>query len=216
MTVIAPNGFVYEGPVTGTSAPMARQRNRRDLIMGVDFGQAADSTAIAVLEVTESEYQCRHLERLPLGSPYPRQCDRISALHRALCEQGRVGVVADATGVGRAVVDLLRLEVNRVVGLTITGGEAVTWAKRDDVRVPKRELVGVTKVLLQGGYLRIAAGLTEAPTLVRELLAFEAKISLSGHDTYEAWREGEHDDLVLALAMAAWFAENRRQTRLVA
>jgi len=127
MTLISPNGFVYEGPVTGTSPSVPRRRDRGDLIMGVDFGQAADSTAIAVLEVTDEEYQCRHLERLPLGQPYPRQCERISALWRALREQGRVGVVADATGVGRALVDLLRLGVNRVVGLTITGGEAVTW-----------------------------------------------------------------------------------------
>lgn len=30
----------------------------------------------------------------------------------------------------------------------------------------------------------------------------------TGHDSYEAWRDGDHDDLVLSLAMACWFAEN--------
>jgi hypothetical protein len=184
--------------------------------MGVDFGQAADFTAIAILEVTEEEYQCRHLERLALGMTYPDQVDRIADLWHVLSDQGRVGVVADATGVGRAVVDLLRLEVRKVTGLTITGGDAVTWDGGREVRVPKRDLVSTTKVLLQGGYLRIAASLAEAPTLVRELLAFEARINLRGHDTYEAWREGEHDDLVLALAMGAWLGENHRQARLVA
>jgi hypothetical protein len=45
---------------------------------------------------------------------------------------------------------------------------------------------------------------------LRELLNFRVKISLSGHDTYEAWREQEHDDLVLAVGLAAWLAENGR------
>jgi hypothetical protein len=40
-----------------------------------------------------------------------------------------------------------------------------------------------------------------------ELLNFRVKINLaSGHDSYEAWREGDHDDLVLAAAMAVWSA----------
>ena len=32
------------------------------------------------------------------------------------------------------------------------------------------------------------------------------KISDSGHDTYSAWREKDHDDLVLACSMAVWFS----------
>jgi hypothetical protein len=46
-----------------------------------------------------------------------------------------------------------------------------------------------------------------AEILVRELLNFRVKISDLGHDTYNAWRESEHDDLVLAVAIAAWVAE---------
>jgi len=30
----------------------------------------------------------------------------------------------------------------------------------------------------------------------------------TGHDSYEAWREGDHDDIVLSLAVACWSAEN--------
>ena len=39
---------------------------------------------------------------------------------------------------------------------------------------------------------------------------FRATISLTGRDSYgagEDWREGRHDDLVLATAMAAWYGE---------
>jgi hypothetical protein len=40
------------------------------------------------------------------------------------------------------------------------------------------------------------------------MLAFKVEITKSGHDTYgNDWRENEHDDLVLAVALAAWAGE---------
>ncbi len=45
--------------------------------------------------------------------------------------------------------------------------------------------------------------------LVEELQNFKLKITTAGNDTYEAWRESDHDDLVLAAAMAAWYGEKR-------
>jgi hypothetical protein len=49
------------------------------------------------------------------------------------------------------------------------------------------------------------------PVLVQELLAFRVKIDpLTAHDSYGTWREGAHDDLVLATAVAAWWAERRQ------
>ncbi len=38
--------------------------------------------------------------------------------------------------------------------------------------------------------------LPEAALLVQELLNFQVKITAAGNDTYRAWREGQHDDLV--------------------
>ena len=64
---------------------------------------------------------------------------------------------------------------------------------------------------LQAGRLRIAAALPEAGTLRAELENFRAKIGAAGHDSYGAgddWREGNHDDLVLAAALAVWFGEH--------
>lgn len=41
-----------------------------------------------------------------------------------------------------------------------------------------------------------------------ELQTFEVKINpQTAHDSYLAWREGQHDDLVLAVAMACWYRE---------
>ena len=44
--------------------------------------------------------------------------------------------------------------------------------------------------------------------LVKELLNFRVKINIStAHDSYEAWREGDHDDLVLSVALSCWAGE---------
>ena len=34
------------------------------------------------------------------------------------------------------------------------------------------------------------------------------QLSAAGHDSYGAWREKAHDDLVLAVAMAVWVGEH--------
>ncbi len=168
-------------------------------------------------EVTRTEYHLRHLERPALGTPYP-------AIVTLLCERlatpplaGASALAVDATGVGRPVVDLLRWDKRLhapVVPVTITGGDAVTH-EGSEYHVPKRDLVSTLQVLFQTGKLKIAAGLPLADIFIAELMNFQAKISLSGHDSYAAgpagaggaWREGAHDDLVLAVALACWYAE---------
>lgn len=61
---------------------------------------------------------------------------------------------------------------------------------------------------LQNGQLKIAEGLALRDTLIKEMLNFRVKINVStAHDSYEAWREGDHADLVLSVAMACWAGE---------
>jgi hypothetical protein len=66
--------------------------------------------------------------------------------------------------------------------------------------------VSVVQVALQNRTLKIANELAEAETLARELQNFTVKITDSANDVYGAWREGTHDDLVLAVALALWTA----------
>ena len=75
--------------------------------------------------------------------------------------------------------------------------------------MPKRELVSNLAIQFQSERLKIAKALPEAAQLVEELQNFKMKITLAGNDTYEAWRESDHDDLVLAAAMACWYGEKR-------
>ena len=84
-------------------------------------------------------------------------------------------------------------------------------------RVPKRDLAGAVQVLLQHQRLRFAAALPFTPVLTQELLNFRVKIDpATAHDSYSAWREKDHDDLVLALALAAWWGERLAGDRVPA
>jgi hypothetical protein len=73
--------------------------------------------------------------------------------------------------------------------------------------VPKKELVGVLQVLLQARRIKVPPSLPEAQTLVQELLNFRVKVTTSANETFEAGRERDHDDLVLAVATATWVGE---------
>jgi hypothetical protein len=84
-------------------------------------------------------------------------------------------------------------------------------------KVRKRNLVSNLLKLFQTERLKVVPELDLASIFVQEPLNFKAKISISGHDSYEAWREGVHDDLVLATALACWYAEkifNRPEPRV--
>jgi hypothetical protein len=157
----------------------------------------------------------RHLERYELGTPYPEVIQRVFGLLtrppiRHHLDRSRL--IVDATGVGRPVVDSFRAQGVYPIGITIHGGDTVTGeAPAPDVlnfRVPKRDLVGATQTLLQNRRLRIAAGLPLADVLRKELLNFRVRIDpKTAHDSYSHWREGQHDDLVLATAVACWYRE---------
>lgn len=156
-------------------------------------------------------FSCGHLERLPLGTPYPAVADHVLGLLRTEPLRGQAELVVDATGVGRPVVDMLHQRGLKPIAITITGGDTASYDH--GWRVPKRDLVGGVQVLLQTDRLKFSAEIPTVPQLVRELLAFRVKIDpLTAHDSYGAWREGAHDDLVLAVAVATWWGQRWRRT----
>jgi hypothetical protein len=189
---------------------------RADFFIGLDLGQTRDFTALAVLErraptdagaaAEKPYYALRHLHRFPLGTPYTEIVPAVAAL----TSKGRLSgspVVVDQTGVGRAVVELLRRACGWVVPVTITGGHAVGAAEGGSFHVPKKELVTGLQVVLQSRRLGIARRLPEASKLVRELQQFQVKITAAANEAFGVWREGQHDDLVLAVALACWWGE---------
>jgi hypothetical protein len=65
--------------------------------------------------------------------------------------------------------------------------------------------------MLHTGELRFAKELREAPTLQDELKDFRRHVSEAGRYSFSA-RDGKHDDLVLAVAIALWRAVKRKKT----
>lgn len=154
----------------------------------------------------------RHLERFDLGTRYTDVVARVGEVVRSGQGSllGKAGVLlVDKTGVGAAVLDSFSQAGIGAVAITLHGGSAVSRdPQRAGFRVPKRDLVTAAQVLLQDGRLKIASALPEAETLKKELLNFRAKIDpRTAHDSYAHWRESDHDDLVLAVSMAAWFRQ---------
>lgn len=204
-------------------------------VVGLDLGQAADYSALVVLHQhtpppvvqikqairgddqmrytrqqpsmapQPNRYECPHLERFALGTPYPEIVRQVMDRLATPALRG-ADLVVDATGCGRPVVDLFRAAGCKLHGVMITAGSIPT-SENGYWYVPKRELVSTVQVLLQSERLKIARELAEAQTLTKELLNFQVKITTAANDVYGAWREGTHDDLVLGLAIAAWYAE---------
>ena len=208
--------------------------------LGLDLGQAADSTALATLEeptwipgrgwcaatdltsedrrnldIPELKYAwarqaplltplwLRQLKRYPLQTPYPVIVeDVVRRLGGKETHRPEVILVIDGTGVGAAVVDMFRYGKLpcAMYNVIITGG-----AKAERNHIPKRDLIGALQVSLQRSQLVISQDTDETKTLVNELREYKVKISDRGHDSYNA-REGKHDDLVLAAALATWYA----------
>ncbi len=170
---------------------------------------------VAVISLPPSDtrvasYHVRHLERPPLGTKYPVVVARVKEMLATPPLSAHTPLVIDKTGVGTAVVDMFDAAGMQPWAVTITGGDEVIRDGRH-TKVPKRELVGNLVMLFQSERLKIAEGLAEGPVLVNELVNFKVKVNLAtGHDSYEAWRESIHDDLVLAVALACWHGEHTR------
>jgi len=203
--------------------------------VGLDLGQSADYTALAVVQrVKERDQQgnlkgflhLRHLERYPLRTPYTKIADGVAAILRSEAltsdeydpsrhriARPRVELLVDKTGVGRGVTDILKEQGLRFSGIAIHGGES-SHHSDGAYHVPKKDLVAALEVPFDTGRLKIAEGLKLWPTLKEELQNFRRKQNpKTSHVSFEHWREGDHDDLVLACALACWGATARRGSR---
>lgn len=192
--------------------------------VGLDLGQAADYTALAVVErfdsvesdfrVKPSRYAVRHMQRWPLGTPYTKIVSDVAAILDRPPLPG-CHLVLDNTGVGRAVTDLFRQNLSdqsrsanppKLVPVTITAGFHARQEK-GGWHVPKRDLAGILSVLMSQRRF-IVADLPERAALLKELRTFKVKVSIAtGNETFEHWRERDHDDLVFSVALPCWYAE---------
>ncbi len=175
--------------------------------VGLDLGQRRDHTAIAVLECAGGGMVVRHAERVMLGTPWARVVERVRAIVKHPKMAGQCGLVVDATGVGSPVVEMLRGAGLgcEIVAVTITGGDKASQTAQG-WSVPKRDLMTGLQLGLENGEVKIARRMREAGALVRELTdvrASGARMAAEG--------TGQHDDLVIAVALAMWKGRQKKK-----
>jgi hypothetical protein len=195
-------------PFEDVSPASASDALDAEYTIGCDLGRNFDPTAIAIIRKINAGsakpiFQCGHLERLPLQTTYPAQVAHIGRLLARL--RGPCELVVDSTGVGKAVADMFQAAGLATINVTITAGDQTTNVGLD-YHVPKIALVSRLQALLHNDQLKIHRGLADAQVLVEELQNFHASVSDSGFFRFGARGSSKHDDLVLALAIAAWRA----------
>jgi hypothetical protein len=198
-------------------------------VIGLDLGKYTDYSALASVTWTipvsvphnwKADYNVPTLHRWPLLTSYKDIGAEVIKFDQKLAEKAAPGqvtipplIVVDATGVGEAVVECLYEQLaaakakGNLCGVTITAGQAVTHGRRPGrCNVAKMALVSILQVLLGNHRLHLAEQ-DYARVLLQELETFQMKTTDALNVTYESLRERDHDDLVLAVALACWGAE---------
>ncbi|MBS1873470.1 MAG: hypothetical protein JSU00_09650 [Acidobacteria bacterium] len=192
-----------------------------EFYIGVDFAEKVDYTAIAIVEFRAAGaphfltpwdkprpfYGLRHLERLPFGTSYPRAVERVARMTRIPEMERRCTLVVDAGGPGNPLIGMLREEDLdcHMIPVTTTGGQQETQ-RTDGRTVPKAKLIGTLQLMLELGELRISTRLPSRGRLLDELMNLRAGRSRTGKETFGAAGSSQHDDLVIAVALACWAA----------
>lgn len=177
------------------------------VVLALDPAQEGDAAALVAITPTGrrpltswatwslvSAVALRHL-------PY-RRLAQLTADNAQLLDShgyGPVLVVVDATGIGRAVVEMVRAaHGGPVLGICFTAGIRVN-GEWPDLRVPKRLMVDHLVSAFEHQAVLLPP---EAPG--GELLAAELGAFIDLGDGRTGAAPGSHDDTVTALATALW------------
>lgn len=190
-------------------------------LCGVDLGDKTDFTVVLVAEQfleprAAPRYEVCHLERLPLGSGYPEVLAHLHALFAPPPWSTRDGLLIDVGGVGLPVFQLIEAAGFAPVGIFSHRGVSVT---RDGAvwHVPKRDLVAAAQVVLQTRRVQFDPRRPFVTEMVHELENYRmTQDPATGHESYAAWREKEHDDLVFAFSMVCWWGDKLARERVPA
>lgn len=150
--------------------------------LGIDWGKLQDFSAFAVYD--ETAQSLVHLTRLG-QMPYQQQLVRL----RDVVERFQPdAILAERNSIGEPLLEQLQDSGLPVQGFTTTA-------------TTKRQLIEHLALAIERRALR----LPDEPVLLAELRAFETQRTPGGHLSYGA-PPGQHDDTVMALALAVWAA----------
>jgi phage FluMu gp28-like protein len=151
------------------------------VVAGVDWARYRDYTALAVLQGARDGAKLLAVRRWQ-GLSWAEQVSAVAA-HLRLHAPARI--LCDRTGVGDPLLETLQREFPYAEGVAFT-------------QALKQSLIENLALMLEQARLQLMPD----PELLRELYHFEATPTARGIRLEGA--TGVHDDLVIALALAAW------------
>lgn len=171
-------------------------------VLAVDLGKARDYSAFIGMDCRPERINIANVERRR-RTDYTAIVDRIAEI-MASPHMAGAALAVDATGVGTAVVDMIRERGLTPYAITITAGNSERRTGPNSFNVSKTELVHLLVAALNRGILKIATLQPEAAQLEHELMRFQMKKTASGGMTYEAAKEADHDDTVMAACVGLY------------
>jgi hypothetical protein len=205
-------------------------------VAGLDLGSMADFSVLAVLESLavapdalwtgpegwgprpRMTKRLLHLKRWPLELPYGLVIEQTAELLSRPPWAGSTTLIYDRSGLGSAVAYQFReahqagLFDRSPRGFAISGGDNAGAGS-----VPKVELVDNLRALVETRRLSWPADLPLLDEFLKEMAAFAPRPTKTrrlltfGNDTKLA----AHDDIVLAVSLAAWHHGRRSEERLL-
>ena len=215
------------------------------VVLGLDIGQRRDPTALCVVETSEQPtgrtlhrqdgphfcdsagcrpemedvFEVRSVGRLPLATKYPQVGERVAEVVVELNERGiRPYLLADATGVGVAALDIIRSALADadvlISAVTFTSGTKLKGnLGSPEVSMPKEVLVSRLQALLQTNRIRMPDN-DRTRALAEELKTYEVRITeRTANLQAGAFKTGAHDDMATALGLAILFDPSKEQVR---
>ena len=197
--------------------------------IGIDIGKRHDPSAIVVAVAEErrnqgrweTHYSIPFLKRLDLETPYPDQARQLLEISKSATvkfwkdqqQKNQTGMIrgqnhiyVDVTGVGDAVVDMLKPSAKSIGPLhpcRFVAGDRINKINFKEYQIGKAHFVSRLQVLAESKLIHLPPNHPEAGQLAQEMLDFDIDVDeTSGKATFGAMRPGTHDDMVCALGLA--------------
>src|ERR1017187_3284746 len=175
-------GQSWRAPKEATTAALQTHPEAgHHYVVGCDWGRSNDYTVFMVVDITARAVVAMERSK---RADYTLQCERLKVLSERWQPQQ---IIAEQNSIGQPIIEQLTRDGLRIDSFTTTNAskaqviESLALAfEREEIRIPND------------------------PVMVGELVAYQAERLASGLSRYGA-PSGQHDDTVMALAMA-WSA----------
>ena len=204
-------------------------KHRPMFYLGLDLGKFRDHAALVLMEyrviptgkrdpATYSPLYRRELrvvlaERFRIGTDYHDLVARLSRLCHHPHLAGHTTLLMEKNSPGQVVDEMIKranLPVTYIPVTTTSGKQVIV--RGSERFVPKEKLIGSVEYLLQQNLLKISSQIPQSDLLREELRQFERRSQRGGASKLAAGTG--HDDMVMALALASWWAYENKSRAL--